>query len=223
MASRQTDEWMDTDREALLALMDPKKPADSGAADATAPSAPSAGASRTAWGFTSPTGGKGTLGYTPQDWGGGYDYLEGFDQSKLDYGHPDADSIKYVFGRATQGLAPGANSLDEIIRRLAAQGINAKRVGSDSLDFGLGEGPMDVIRGGTDATGYHGWQWIPGAGGGGGASSSSLPGQSPDAYWTGEPVGGNDLYGYLMTELQKLSSGTPSTLNATALLKALAR
>ena len=124
--------------------------------------------SRQAWGFTSPTGGKGTLGYTPQDWGGGYDYLEGFDTSKLDLGHPDADSMKYVFARATQGLTPGASSIDEIIRRLAEQGINAKRAGADSIDFGLGEGPMDVIRGGTDATGYHGFQWIPGAGGAGG-------------------------------------------------------
>lgn len=218
MATKYSDEWQDTDRDALLSLMDPKKKEDEQAATATAgASQPN---SRQAWGFTSPTGGKGTLGYTPQDWGGGYDYLEGFDQSKLDYGHPDADSIKYVFARATQGLAPGSDSLDEIIRRLAAQGITAKRAGADSIDFGLGEGPMDVIRGGTDATGYHGWQWIPGAGGGSG-SAAALPQSQTGYYSPGEAVPGGDLYGYLIDELEKLSSGKPSTMNAQALLEAM--
>jgi hypothetical protein len=235
MAKRVTDEWDDeNDWKVMASQMAPgmAPTGDQGyylpgmavpetAAPSVAPTA-SSGGSRTAWGFTSPTGGRGEQSYIPGTYSGGFDYLEGFDPSKLDLSHPDADSIKYAFARATQGLAPGSESLDEIVRRLQSQGFtNVRRAGPDSIDFGMGEGQMDVIRGGTDATGYHGWQWMPGNGGSDpmAATMAQQQMQVPGATQAAQPVGGSELWDLIMADLQRVAAGQPSQLDMNALAR----
>ena len=126
----------------------------------TAPYQPPGSSAQTGWGFDSPTGGRREFGYTSKDYGQDWRAMGGFDPAKADLSHPDSGSVKYVFLRATSGLDASPSGIAEVVRRLNEQGIPARQVGTDKIDFGLGEGPIDVIRGGTDATGYLDWQWI---------------------------------------------------------------
>ncbi len=175
MAKRVTDEWDDeNDWKVMASQMAPgmAPTGDQGyylpgmavpetAAPSVAPTA-SSGGSRTAWGFTSPTGGRGEQSYTPGSYSGGFDYLEGFDQSKLDLSHPDADSIKYAFARATQGLAPGSESLDEIVKRLQAQGFTNVRRAGPGLRHGRRPDGRDPGRDGCDRVprlAVDAWEW----------------------------------------------------------------
>ena len=173
---------------------------------------------RQAWGFTSPSGGKGTYGYTPGQYEGEIANYSGFNPEKLSLDHPDADSMKYVFLRATQGIQPTVENLDEIVRRLNAQGIPAKRDGYDRIDFGLGEGPIDVVnqtRGGV-------WDWQGPDTGGADPMAAQMASQA-----TGQPAsaatgpgtqGGSDMWQLIMQDLQRVAAGQPSQLDLSALL-----
>lgn len=131
----------------------------------------------TGWGFNSPTGGRAEFQYTPQDYGSDYRGLMGFrDMSTLDQDPNAAGSIKYVFAKATSGLNADDNGVAEVVRRLNAMGIPATQVDPYQIDFGLGEGPMQVR--GSDNT----WRWFirdEGAGqpasGGGSVQSGAAP------------------------------------------------
>lgn len=136
---------------------------------------PGAAETKTAWGFDTPTGGKRSFSYSPGSYTGEIANYSGFDAAKI----ADNDSIKYVFLRATQGLEPTVENLDEVVKRLNAQGIPAKKVGYDLIDFGLGEGPLDVVnqtRGGV-------WDWQ----GTGGTETGASPYMASMADWAQAP------------------------------------
>lgn len=178
------------------------------------------GYQKTGWGFTSPSGGRGEFQYTPQSYAGDFMNLEGFrDQAALDADPNAQSSIKYIFRNATQGLAPGSESLDMVVQRLNDQGIPAKRVGPDKIDFGNGEGPVDVIRGGTDEVGYHAWQWLvdgTNQGGGGGGTQGAPLAVGPGIAGA---LGNSSLQEWLMGELQKVVQGGGTDLDQQALLQ----
>jgi hypothetical protein len=89
-----------------------------------------------------------------------YAPMAGFDTGKLnDSSHT---TPKYVFARATQDLAIGTDrasrsaSLDTIAAYVRDRGFpNAAVVGDDSIDFGDGFGPIDVL------TSAGSWWWGP--------------------------------------------------------------
>lgn len=160
----------------------------------------------------------GTAPYTPQAYAGDVGLTTGFNRERI--GNPDDRNEKYIFARATAGLEPSEATLDEVVRRLQAQGINAKRVGMDQIDFGTGEGPVDVLRNKGDAT--RAWQWLPlwdEAAHGGGASSGTSAMSSGRGFALPQlDLGLNDLLGdttaqQIITLLQDLSkSGYPRDL-----------
>lgn len=98
--------------------------------------------------------------------------LSGFDPNKSSRGVPGSkynaasdafrESIRQDTGW-TRGTA-NQNSLDF----LKSKGFNAKMVGDDKVDFGDGNGPMDIFRGSDGALVFQG------SGGGGGAPAGSL-------------------------------------------------
>lgn len=91
-------------------------------------------------------------------------YLSGFDAAKID--NPSlrgADTAKYKAARIFQDFEPMPESLPAVIERLQAEGINARQVSFDKIDFGDGYGPIDVIQGAYPGGGVA-WQWLPGQG-----------------------------------------------------------
>lgn len=87
--------------------------------------------------------------------------LSGFDFSKID--DPtirDANTSKYKAARIFQDFQPMPESLPAVIDRLQAEGVNAKQVSFDKIDFGDGYGPIDVIQGAYPGGGVA-WQWMP--------------------------------------------------------------
>lgn len=87
--------------------------------------------------------------------------LSGFDFSKID--DPsirDANTSKYKAARIFQDFKPMPESLPAVIDRLQAEGVNAKQVSFDKIDFGDGYGPIDVIQGAYPGGGVA-WQWMP--------------------------------------------------------------
>jgi hypothetical protein len=117
-------------------------------------------------GFSSPQGGWAEFNYQDKGPGQFTGQLEGFDHSKLQ-GHQDSDTLKYAFARyASNYDVKNPDVLAKVVADMNANGFNVRQTSADSVDFGLGEGPMDVIRGGNPAGGIpnEGWQWIPGVG-----------------------------------------------------------
>lgn len=110
----------------------------------------------------------GALTYTPRDYQGAIGRSQGFEPSRI--GNQDDTYLKYVFLRSTAGLDPRnyQQSIPEVVRRLNEQGIQAKAVGEDSIDFGNGEGPVDILSGDGETQ-----QWWWGLDGAPAASSSS--------------------------------------------------
>jgi hypothetical protein len=90
----------------------------------------------------------------------GYQPMMGFDYVKLNtLSH---NSPKYVFARATQNVdlawdrASRSAGLQQIVDNVKQNGYpNATVTGKDSIDFGDGNGPVDVIT--SDGT----WWWGP--------------------------------------------------------------
>jgi hypothetical protein len=106
-----------------------------------------AGGSTRGWGFTSATGGRGEFDFTPIDYGMDMTGFSGF--SPMGEGSSDPTALKNIFRNAAAGLGGGEGGfteqdLDEVIRRLNAMGIPASKVDPYQIDFGLGEGPMQV-------------------------------------------------------------------------------
>jgi hypothetical protein len=182
-----------------------------------------AGAGGTAqWrGFKNAGGEWGGGSYNPNaiELGGFTGQLEGFDQSKLDPNHADANTIKYVFAKAASGVdvkSPGATQ--QVVDRLKAMGINASVENPDGeadriIFHDTGE-TIDVMRGGANV-GQDGWQWIDSnyeAGGqgapmGGGMGQPALGGQdSLDPGMLGGDIGSSD---YVMNALRQLQQTNP--------------
>lgn len=119
---------------------------------------------RQGWGFTSRTGGDQSFDYTPMNMGDTSQF-EGFNFDNRS--ERDLASAKYVFAQfASQVDVTQPDALQQVVALMNQHGIPARQVGPDSIDLGMGEGPMDVIRGGNPAAGIPNiaWQWIPGAG-----------------------------------------------------------
>lgn len=93
------------------------------------------------------------------------DQLSGFDMSKINPGHPDAMNLKYVAARIFEQI--NVQAVDPVAEAIAVfndVGIPATQVGDDKIDFGDGQGPIDVIRnmtsGAESSSGGRAWQWM---------------------------------------------------------------
>jgi len=89
-----------------------------------------------------------------------YNPMPGFDTGKLN--NPSHTTPKYVFARATQDIALGADrpsrsaGLAQIVTYVRERGYpDAAIVGDDSINFGDGFGNIDVLTGGGS------WWWGP--------------------------------------------------------------
>jgi hypothetical protein len=90
--------------------------------------------------------------------------LEGFNRDKLNPAHADAMTLKYIAARVFEQIdVYSETALDDAIRAFNDAGIPAKRVEPDKIDFGNGEGPIDVIRNAAwldgDKSAGMGWWW----------------------------------------------------------------
>ncbi|OFW47144.1 MAG: hypothetical protein A3J29_02060 [Acidobacteria bacterium RIFCSPLOWO2_12_FULL_67_14b] len=102
-------------------------------------------------GMTTPTIGRGAFRST----------LAGFDSAKIDDSTiQGANTSKYRAARIFQDFKPMPESLSAVIERLQAEGVNARQVSFDKIDFGDGYGPIDVIQGAYPGGGVA-WQWLP--------------------------------------------------------------
>ena len=92
--------------------------------------------------------------------------LTGFNCNKLSPAHPDAMNLKYVAARIFEQIdVYSADPTAAAVAVFNELGIPATRVGKDKIDFGNGQGPVDVVRnmtahGETSVSG-RAWQWIP--------------------------------------------------------------
>ena len=88
------------------------------------------------------------------------DQLSGFDVSKIDPSHPDSMNLKYVAARIFEQInVTGLDPVAEAIAVFNEVGIPATQAGDDKIDFGDGQGPIDVIRN-MGASGGRAWQWL---------------------------------------------------------------
>jgi hypothetical protein len=92
--------------------------------------------------------------------------LEGFNDAKFDPAHPEGMTLKMIAARIFEQFdvyAPG--SFDEVVKAFNDLGIPASKVEPDKIDFGNGEGPVDVIRNAAwldgDKSAGMAWQWGP--------------------------------------------------------------
>lgn len=92
------------------------------------------------------------------------DQLEGFNHAKLNPSHPDAMTLKYIAARVFEQIdVYSATALDDAVKAFNEAGVPARRVEPDRIDFGNGEGPIDVIRNAAwldgDKSAGMGWWW----------------------------------------------------------------
>jgi hypothetical protein len=90
-----------------------------------------------------------------------YQPIPGFDMGKMN--NLEHTTPKYLFARAVQDLglfsAPLTSNLQAVVDALNANGMNATVTGDDTIDFGDGAGPIDVIFSVGDPEAR--WQWVP--------------------------------------------------------------
>lgn len=106
-----------------------------------------AGYQRTGWAFNSPTGGRSEFQYTPQSYGTDMTGFSGF--SPMGEGSSDPTALKNIFRGFAAGLGGGEGGfteadVDEVVRRMNEKGIPARKVDPYQIDFGTGEGPIQV-------------------------------------------------------------------------------
>jgi hypothetical protein len=134
-----------------------------GASSATTPGATGTpGATPPGSSATAPAGASG---------GGSMDYLEGFDRDK--FNDPNKSDPKYDFAHLVGGLPPTPATLDAQWDNIKAKFPNATRTGTGSIDFGTGEGSVDVIRAAGD--GGKAWHWEPESDASDTSSSTAAP------------------------------------------------
>jgi len=161
-----------------------------------------AGYQKTGWAFDSPTGGRKEFSYTPQSYGDDMTGFSGF--SSMGEGSSDRSSIKNIFRDAAAGLGGGEGGyteadLDETVRRLNAMGIPAKKVDAYQIDFGTGEGPIQVRSSRNEV-----W-WNNRATEGGGGASSGTGGAPTTAPATGNADGGGNTLAMIQQLIKELS------------------
>ncbi len=167
-ASKSTDpnslpQWMQDERNKPSQAIDPNAPKNSALSNAI---------TKQGWGFDSRDGGAADFDYTPMGMGDTSQF-EGFNFDNRT--ERDLGSMKYVFAQAASNVdVTQPDSLSKVVANLNTMGIPAKLVPPDHIDFGLGEGPIDVIRGGNPEGGIPNiaWQWLKE----GGAGNQGVPG-----------------------------------------------
>lgn len=83
--------------------------------------------------------------------------LSGFNYDKLS--DPNHNSIKYVAGRVFEQYAPTPDNISKVVSDLNAKGIPAQQTGPGDIDFGDGNGPIDVLQ--NAHAGGGAWWWNP--------------------------------------------------------------
>ncbi len=177
-------------------------------------SAPSAGGTK-GWGYDSPTGGRKEFSYTPQDYGSDMTGFSGFSQKGA--GSSDPSALKNVYRDVAMGLGGGEGGfteadVDETVRRLNAMGIPATKVDPYQIDFGLGEGPMQVRSSGNEV--WWNNRATEGQPEGGQAPTSGYQPTAP----TVPEAGGGDSVSAIQALIQQLMSKGYSTDAVMALL-----
>lgn len=92
--------------------------------------------------------------------------LEGFNAAKFDPTHPEGMTLKMIAGRVFEQFDVYSDTaIDDVVQALNAAGVSATKIGTDKIDFGNGEGPVDVIRNAAwldgDKSAGKAWQWGP--------------------------------------------------------------
>lgn len=92
--------------------------------------------------------------------------LEGFNAAKFDPAHPEGMTLKMIAARIFEQFDVYApNAIDDVVAAFNEAGIPASRNGIDQIDFGNGEGPIDVVRNAAwldgDTSAGMAWQWAP--------------------------------------------------------------
>ncbi len=92
--------------------------------------------------------------------------LEGFNHDKFDPGHPEGMTLKMIAARVFEQFDVYSDtSIDDVVQAFNELGIPATKIGFDKIDFGNGEGPVDVIRNAAwldgDTSAGMAWQWAP--------------------------------------------------------------
>jgi hypothetical protein len=92
--------------------------------------------------------------------------LEGFNAAKFDPSHPEGMTLKMIAARVFEQFdVYSATAIDDVVQAFNELGIPATKVGIDQIDFGNGEGPIDVIRNAAwldgDTSAGMAWQWAP--------------------------------------------------------------
>lgn len=92
--------------------------------------------------------------------------LEGFNAAKFDPSHPEGMTLKMIAARVFEQFdVYSATAIDDVVQAFNDVGIPATKVGIDQIDFGNGEGPIDVIRNAAwldgDTSAGMAWQWAP--------------------------------------------------------------
>jgi hypothetical protein len=92
--------------------------------------------------------------------------LEGFNAAKFDPAHPEGMTLKMIAARVFEQFdVYSPTAIDDVVQAFNELGIPATKVGIDQIDFGNGEGPIDVIRNAAwldgDTSAGMAWQWAP--------------------------------------------------------------
>lgn len=92
--------------------------------------------------------------------------LEGFNEAKFDPAHAEGMTLKMIAARVFEQFdVYSETSFDAVVQAFNDLGIAATKVGFDKIDFGNGEGPVDVIRNAAwldgDTSAGMAWQWAP--------------------------------------------------------------
>ncbi len=92
--------------------------------------------------------------------------LEGFNHDKFDPAHAEGMTLKMIAARVFEQFDVYSDAaIDDVVKAFNDLGIPATKIGFDKIDFGNGEGPVDVIRNAAwldgDTSAGMAWQWAP--------------------------------------------------------------
>ncbi len=137
--------------------------------------------------------------------------LEGFDAGK--FADPNKHDTKYDFARIAAQYPPTPTGLDQAWDAIKKQFPNATRIGDDTIDFGDGSGPVDVIR--AAGEGGKAWHFEPVGGATDQAAAASTSaatpnaglGAMPGAAQLAAPLTNNNVLQQIMDEVRRIQSG----------------
>lgn len=181
-------------------------------AAAAASSSATAGTTADGTSTTPASGTSSSTTSTPTGGGGGdMSGLEGYDAGN--FNDPTKSDPKYDFGHIVAGVPPTPAGLDSVWDQVLAKFPNAKRVSDDTVDFGDGSGPVDVIRAAGD--GGKAWHWEPTADASAADSTASSPAPStapavpttPGATGLAPALTNNDVLQQILEQVRRVQAG----------------